>query len=80
MRTWPAKPVDVKVWSEGRLVIDTRLKSTEPVTRTVQLPEGVKQTLVDTWVSRTVRPSDLGIADDRELGLLVKWRFDGQPP
>ena len=26
------KPVDVKVWSEGRLVIDTRLKSTEPVT------------------------------------------------
>ena len=27
------KPVDVKVWFEGRLVIDTRLTSTEPVTR-----------------------------------------------
>jgi hypothetical protein len=73
------KPVDVKVWSEGRLVIDTQLKSTEPVTTTVQLPEGTKQALIDTWVSRTVRPSDLGMADDRELGLAVKWRFDDQP-
>jgi hypothetical protein len=74
------KPVDVKVWSEGRLVIDTRLKSTEPVTRTVQLPAGMKQTLVDTWVSRVVRPSDLGMADSRELGLAIKWRFDDQAP
>jgi hypothetical protein len=74
------KPVDVKVWVEGRPVIDTRLTKTEPVTATVQLPAGFKQALVDTWVSRAIRPSDLGIADNRELGLAVRWRFDAQPP
>jgi hypothetical protein len=76
----PRKPVDVKVWLEGRLIIDTRLTTTEPVTRTVQLPAGLSKALVDTWVSRTVRPSSLGMADDRELGLAVKWRFDSQQP
>jgi hypothetical protein len=31
--------------------------------------------LLETWVSRVIRPRDIGVADDRELGLLVRWEF-----
>lgn len=73
------RPVDVKVWSEGRLVLQTRLASGAPSRVTVALPPGLKQTLVETWVSRVVHPRALGVPDDRELGLLVGWRFVDSP-
>jgi O-antigen ligase len=66
-------PVDLKVWCEGRRVLDTRLTSNDPVTATFQVPAGLRQVLVDVAVSRTVRPADFGGADGRDLGVLVKW-------
>jgi O-antigen ligase len=73
------KPIAVKVWCEGRLVIDARLATGEPRTATVQVPDGLLQALVDVRVSRTVRPSDFGAKDDRDLGVLVKWGFASAP-
>lgn len=68
-------PVDLRVWCEGRRVIDTRLTSNDPVTAIVPVPAGLRQVLVDVSVGRTVRPADFGGADGRELGVLVKWHF-----
>jgi hypothetical protein len=31
--------------------------------------------MLDTWVSRALRPRDFGLNDDRELGLIVDWQF-----
>jgi hypothetical protein len=74
-------PVDVKVWCNGVLEIETRLTSPEPVTRYIRIDS--HQTggaLIQTSVSRTIRPSDLGVNDSRELGLMVKWGFRDLPP
>ena len=71
--------LDVKVWSSGRLVIDTRLVSGDPVLASVPILAGARQTLLDVRVSRTVRPRDSGVADDRDLGVLVKWDFSSRP-
>jgi hypothetical protein len=76
----PTRPVDAKVWSDGTLIVDERLTTTAPVTRLVEVPADEKWVLIETWVSRTIDPRDLGIADDRELGLLVSWTFLDAPP
>jgi hypothetical protein len=70
-----ARPVEAKVWRDGELVIDERLRSTAPVTRVVSVPHGHRHVVIDTWVSRVVRPKDLGVEDGRELGLQVRWKF-----
>jgi hypothetical protein len=74
-------PVDVKVWTNRELIVQTRLSSIEPVTRYVRVPDGDKRVILETWVSRTLRPRDFGVPDDRELGLLVGWKFlEAAPP
>jgi hypothetical protein len=73
------RPVAAKVWSEGRLVLDTRLASTDPVRVMVRVPDGLRKILIDTWASRVVNPRALGVDDDRELGLLVGWTFSDTP-
>jgi hypothetical protein len=70
-----ASPVDAKVWRDGELVLEERLQSTTPVTRVVSVPAGHRHIVIDTWVSRVVRPKDLGVEDGRELGLQVRWTF-----
>lgn len=70
-----SNPVGLKVWCEGHVVIDTRLTSNEPVVATVAAPTGLRQALIDVEVGRTVRPSDFGGTDARELGVLMKWAF-----
>jgi hypothetical protein len=67
--------MDVKVWRDGNLVLQTRLTNTEPVTQYVFINKIEPWVLLETWVSRVVRPSDLGATDDRELGVLVSWSF-----
>lgn len=68
-------PVRAKVWLDRRLLIDADLRSTAPVTRTVPVSTSCRKILLETWTSRVVRPRDLNVADDRELGLLVSWSF-----
>jgi len=76
----PQKPVDVKVWANRQLLAQRQLKAIEPVTRYFKVPDGDKRVVLETWVNRSVRPRDLGVPDDRELGLLVDWKFVGSPP
>ncbi|MGE3705509.1 MAG: O-antigen ligase family protein [Vicinamibacterales bacterium] len=68
-------PVNLTLWCEGREVLDTRVASNEPVTKMVPVPEHLKQVLIEARVSRTVRPSEYGGTDTRELGAIVKWDF-----
>lgn len=80
-RDLTTNPVDVKVWCNGVLEIDTRLMSPEPVTRYIRIDSHQKRgALIQTSVSRAIRPSDFGVNDDRELGLMVKWGFRDLPP
>jgi hypothetical protein len=74
-RQAPIRAVDVKVWRDGQLVVEERLTSTAPVTQYISVPAGDRRLVLETWVSRVIKPRDIGIADDRELGLLVKWDF-----
>jgi hypothetical protein len=76
----PQKPVDVKVWANRQLIAQTRLATIEPVTRYFRVPDGDKRVALETWVSRTLLPRDFGVPDDRELGLLVDWKFVDAPP
>ena len=76
----PIRPVDVKVWRDRQLVVEEHLTSTAPVTQYISVPGGRQRILLETWVSRVTRPRDIGVAGDRELGLLVKWDFLDAPP
>jgi hypothetical protein len=69
------RPVEAKVWIDGSLVLDTPLTSNAMTTRVVPLPDGETRVLLETWVNRTLTPRDVGLDDDRELGLIVSWRF-----
>ena len=69
------KPVDVRVWADRHLVVRALLSSVDPVTRYFKVPDGHSRVMLDTWVSRALRPRDFGLNDDRELGLIVDWQF-----
>jgi hypothetical protein len=73
-------PVDVKVWTDRQRIVDTRLSSIQPITRYFRVPDGRSHVLLETWVNRTFRPRQLGLNDDRELGLVVDWAFVAAPP
>lgn len=72
-------PVDVKVWRDRELVLRSRLRTTNPVTQYVRVPRGEQRVLLETWVSRVMRPSDSGAQDTRELGVMVQWHFVDAP-
>ena len=73
-------PVRARVWMGRTLVLDTELRTTIPAVQHVKVPEGHPRIVIETEVNRTVWPRDLGADDQRELGLLVGWRFDERPP
>ncbi len=73
------RPVNAKLWCDGRLVIDAQLSSVDPLIRFIAVPEGEKRIVIETKVSRVLRPKDFGMNDNRELGLLVKWEFVDAP-
>jgi hypothetical protein len=73
------RPVDVKIWRDGDLVIDKVLTTTAPVTAWVKVPDARKYVMIETWVSRVLKPREFGIADDRELGIQIRWDFSDAP-
>jgi hypothetical protein len=75
-----SRPVQAKAWLDGRLIVDTYFNTTEPVVRRVFTPENRRKVLLETWVSRVVHPRDFNVADDRQLGLLVRWTFLDHAP
>jgi hypothetical protein len=73
-------PVDVKIWCGGLPVLATQVNNVQPITRYVRVPDGAMRVLLETRVSRSVRPADFGIKDNREHGLLIEWDFVEVPP
>jgi hypothetical protein len=78
-RTTPIRPVDLKVWRDGELVLQAHLVSTAPATTVVAVPGGERRVFLETWTSGTIDPHSVGVADDRELGALISWQFVDQP-
>ena len=68
-------PVDVTVSCDNVVVVDTRVADVRPITRYVALRDGNKGMMLETRVSRSIRPADFGLQDRRERGLLVEWEF-----
>ncbi len=74
------RPVDVTVWSDGELVLQTERRDDGRLTRYVPVPPRRRRVFVQTRVSRTWRPEDFGADDPRELGLAVHWSWVDQAP
>jgi hypothetical protein len=76
----PTRPVDIKIWCDGELVIDRHIENTAPVTAVVPIAGDDRWVWLETWASRGLRPAELGLVDDeRELGMLVQWSFVEHP-
>jgi hypothetical protein len=73
------RPTVVRLWRDGELVIDRELTTTAPVTTYLPVRGETPWVFLETDVSRLLRPKDLGIADDRELGIRLRWAFVDRP-
>ena len=71
------RPVRVKMWLAGRRVLATTLTTADRRTVRFPVPEGASRVLLETRVNRAIVPSEHGVPDNRQLGLLVKWAFRG---
>lgn len=78
-QTAPTRPVDVSVRQDGVQVFARRVTTTAPVTEYLRVREGQRWVLLETSVSRTFKPMEFGVADERELGVLLKWDFVDDP-
>jgi hypothetical protein len=75
------RPIAVRVEVDRRAVIDDEVRSAQPIVKYVKLPAGEPRVMIESRASRTFRPADAGLADTRELGLMLQWRFlPGEPP
>jgi hypothetical protein len=69
------RPLGVRVDVDRHTAIDEEVRSAQPIVKYVRLPAGEPRAMLETYVSRTFRPADAGLADTRELGLMLQWRF-----
>jgi hypothetical protein len=69
------RPLGVRVEVNRRTAIDQEVRSTQPIVKYVKLPAGEPRVMIETHASPTFRPADAGLADTRELGLMLQWRF-----
>jgi hypothetical protein len=74
------RPVDVAVWCDGVRVISERITSNAPAVVYVNQPLTRPAMVVDTAVSRVVRPAASGSGDPRILGAQLAWRAVDAPP
>lgn len=75
------RPSDVRLWCNGRPLLNERLTTTAPVTIYVRVGADHRWTLLESSVSGGVPLRDLGIDDDGEVGVLIEWTpVDAPPP
>ena len=72
-------PVKVRIMTACQTLVDEFVTDASPYARAYEIPAGESRIVFDTDVSRTWRPSDVGKADTRELGLAVEADFVGTP-
>jgi hypothetical protein len=69
------RPLSVRVDVDRRAAIDEEVRSTQPIVKYVKLQTGEPRVMLEARASRTFKPADAGLADTRELGLMLQWRF-----
>jgi hypothetical protein len=70
-------PVQVLVWADSKLVFSGDLRRSASITLDIPATPGEKHLILETWISRTWRPSDYGRGDRRQLGLSVRdWAWE----
>jgi hypothetical protein len=69
------RPLGVRVDVDRRTAIDEEVRSPQPIVKYVKLPAGEPRVMIETHASRTFTPADAGLADTRQLGLMLQWRF-----
>lgn len=79
------RPVELKVWFDGDLVIDEVRENGDAVQTIVAPALGQEFMTIETRVGRTWSPTDYGEEDTRELGPGISWRVisrweTGRPP
>lgn len=67
-------PMHVRVRADGSPVIDETVVTPDPITRVVPVDRRTGRVVLEADVDRPYRPSDFGLADQRRLGVLMKWR------
>jgi hypothetical protein len=81
------RPTRVRIWRDGELVVDREITDTAPVVERVPIAGDSPSTslgagrwvMLETWVSREVELTDLGLEASRELGMLLNWTFVALP-
>jgi O-antigen ligase len=74
------RPSEVRLWCNGRPLLDTRLTTSAPVVTYVRVPADHRWTMLESSVSRGVPLRDLGIDADGEIGVRIEWVPAGAPP
>jgi hypothetical protein len=73
------RPTVVRLWRDGELVVDRQLTSTLPVRAYLPVDRDSPWVFLETDVSRVFRPRDVGVDDDRELGVRIRWAHVDAP-
>ncbi len=73
-----AVPVEVRVWSDGEIVLKAQLSTPEPFTGFVRVGETHAALLIETSASPRGRPSWWPFTSDS--GVLMKWEFLDDAP
>jgi hypothetical protein len=70
-------PVRVRVVADHRQLFDGDLRRTDVIRLDIPAASGARQMVLETWISRTFRPSDRGSRDRRDLGLAIQdWQWE----
>ena len=72
-------PVKVRIETDCQTLVDEFLTDHNVDARALEIPPGQTRIVFNTEVSRTWRPSDVGKADRRDLGVAVEADFVGTP-
>jgi hypothetical protein len=72
-------PMHVELRVNGQPLVDDQVQGPGPLTKYVRLP-GSGWVFIEARVNETLRPADVGMADDRELGVFLQWLFLDREP
>ena len=77
------RPTEVRLWCNGRLIVNENIMTTAPITRIVRAPPDRGWVMLESRVSDVVSLRSLGLDDDRAVGVHLDWlsidEVSGQP-
>ena len=69
----------VEVRVNGQPLVDDEVAGPRPLTKYVRLPDS-GWVFIEARVNETFRPADVGLDDNRELGIFLQWHFLDREP